>query len=107
MWVPSLASLNGLRIWCWCELWCRPAAAAPIQPLAWELPYAVGVALKSKKRKRKLPWLIIVNLLKTNDIKKILESIQKMTCHIQGNNNLNGRGITMNYGGLKTEKQDS
>ena len=33
-------------------LWlCRPAAVAPIQPLAWELPYASGVALKSKTNK--------------------------------------------------------
>ena len=30
-------------------LWCRPAAAAVIQPLAWELPFATGVALKRKK----------------------------------------------------------
>ena len=29
-------------------LWCRPAAAA--QPLAWELPYAAGVALKIKRK---------------------------------------------------------
>ena len=28
-------------------LWHRPAAAAPIWPLAWELPYASSVALKS------------------------------------------------------------
>ena len=35
-------------------LWCRPAAAAPIQPLAWELPYAVGVDLKSKQTNKKL-----------------------------------------------------
>ena len=27
-------------------LWCRLAAAALIRPLAWELPYAVGAALK-------------------------------------------------------------
>ena len=27
-------------------LWRRPAAAAKIQPLAWELPYATGAALK-------------------------------------------------------------
>jgi len=33
-------------------LWPRQAAAAPIQPLAWELPYATGVALKSKQRKK-------------------------------------------------------
>ena len=30
-------------------LWCRLAAAAPVQPLAWELPYATGAALKSRK----------------------------------------------------------
>ena len=30
-------------------LWCRPAAAALIQPLAWELPYAASVALKKQK----------------------------------------------------------
>ena len=29
-------------------LWHRPAAAAPIRPLAWELPYAEGVALKCR-----------------------------------------------------------
>ena len=32
-------------------LWCRPAAAAPIRPPAWELPYTAGVALKSKINK--------------------------------------------------------
>ena len=31
-------------------LWYRPAAAAPIQPLAWELPYAAGAAVKRKKK---------------------------------------------------------
>ena len=38
-------------------LWCRPAAVAPIQPLAWEPPYAVGaaqeIAKKPKKKKKK------------------------------------------------------
>ena len=33
-------------------LWRRPVATAPIQPLAWELPYAASVALKSKKKDR-------------------------------------------------------
>ena len=32
-------------------LWRRLAAAAPIQPLAWEPPHAAGVALKSKNKK--------------------------------------------------------
>ena len=27
-------------------LWHRPAAAAPIQPLPWELPYAASAAIK-------------------------------------------------------------
>ena len=42
-WVKDLALL-------W--LWCRPAAAAPIQPLAWELPYATGAVLKQNKTKK-------------------------------------------------------
>ena len=29
------------------RLWCRPAVAATIQPLAWEIPYAMGTAPKS------------------------------------------------------------
>ena len=33
----------------WLWLWCRLAAAAPIWLLAWEVPYAIGVALKKKK----------------------------------------------------------
>ena len=64
----SLAPLGGLRIRCchelWCRsrhgsdlallrLWCRPAATAPIQLLAWEPPYAVGAALKRQKRREK------------------------------------------------------
>ena len=69
MQVQSLASLSGLRIWhcrkrrsvgCRCGsdpavllwLWCREAAAAPIQPPAWELPYASGEALKRAKTKK-------------------------------------------------------
>ena len=34
-------------------LWRRPAAIAPIRPLAWEPPYAMGAALKKQKRKKK------------------------------------------------------
>ena len=32
-------------------LWCRPAAAIPIQALAWELPCATGVTLKRPEKK--------------------------------------------------------
>ena len=34
-------------------LWHRPAAVARIIPLAWELPYAAGAALKKTKNKTK------------------------------------------------------
>ena len=34
-------------------LWHKPGATAPIQPLAWEPPYAMCVALKRQKKKRK------------------------------------------------------
>ena len=53
MWVRSLAQLSGLKIWHCCELWCRPVATALIQPLAWEPPYAEGVALKWLKKKER------------------------------------------------------
>ena len=32
------------------SLWCRPVVTALIGPPAWELPYAVGAALKKKKK---------------------------------------------------------
>ena len=34
-------------------LWHRPAASVPIRLLAWEPPYAMGVALSKKKKKKK------------------------------------------------------
>ena len=40
-------SLDLMLLW----LWYRLAAVAVIRPLAWELPYAVGAALKRKKKK--------------------------------------------------------
>ena len=38
-------------------MWCRPMATALIGPLDWEPTYAVGVAIKKKKKKklRKFP----------------------------------------------------
>ena len=41
--------LDSVLLW----LWCRPASVALIQPLAWELPYATGVALKRKNKNKK------------------------------------------------------
>ena len=47
--VSCRLSLDPVLLW----LWHRPAATAPIWPLAWELPYAVSVALKKRKKERK------------------------------------------------------
>lgn len=33
-------------------LWRTPAAVAPIRALAWELPYAVAMALKSRDKEK-------------------------------------------------------
>ena len=38
-------------------LWCRQAAGAPIGPLAWKLPYAMGGALKKKEESRNAAFL--------------------------------------------------
>ena len=69
--VQSLTLLSGLRIRHRCEgcrhgldpallwLWRRPAATAPIRPLAWESPCAMGTALKKKAKdqKKKKIWI--------------------------------------------------
>ena len=66
LWGQSLASLNRLRVWHCYELWhgsqmqlgpsvtmgvLKTVAIAPILPLAWELPYAAGVAIKRGEKK--------------------------------------------------------
>ena len=77
IWVWSLALLSGSGIRCCHKLWCRlqtssdpvwlwhsPAAVALIQPLAWELPYAIYRGCghkkqkkqKKKKKKKKFTW---------------------------------------------------
>ena len=39
----------------WLLLWRRPAATAPIGPLAWEPPYAASAALKRNKKQKTSP----------------------------------------------------
>ena len=46
--IPGLAQwVKDLVLLC---LWHRPVATAPIRPLAWDPPYAMGVALKKQKK---------------------------------------------------------
>ena len=44
------AAWNLALLW----LWCRPVATAPIGPLAWEPPHAMGVAQEMAKRQKKI-----------------------------------------------------
>ena len=37
----------------WLWLWHKPIAAAPIQSIAWETPYASGAVLERQKDKKK------------------------------------------------------
>ena len=47
--VGCRCSLDLTLLW----LWRRPVATVPVGPLAWELPYAVGVALRDKRAKKR------------------------------------------------------
>ena len=72
MHVRSLALLSELRfcgvgcrhgldlalLW----LWCRPAAAALIQLLAWELPYAVPSTVKNQTKRKQILELQIIQM---------------------------------------------
>ena len=108
--VWSLVLLCGLRIWCcyelWCRsqmrlrsshslwLWCRPAAMAPIWPLAWEPPYALGAALKRWKdrqegRKEKVIWKKAYNYTYlSQSLPMIKKSDQMNLCHQPDNKQL-------------------
>ena len=41
--------LDSTLLW----LWHRPVAMAPIRPLSWESPHAMGAALEKAKKKKK------------------------------------------------------
>ena len=59
-WVKDPALLVSSGVGCRCGLdpallwlWNRPVAIAPIRPLDWESPYAMGAALEKAKRQEK------------------------------------------------------
>ena len=66
-WVKDLACVScgiGLRcslgptlLW----LWCKPAATAPIRPLAWEPLYATDAALKKRKQNKMVKSMYLRN----------------------------------------------
>ena len=67
----SIPGLSELRI-----LHCCGCGVTLIQPLVWEIPYAIGMALKSKKKRlfyisSYVFWLQIIELILANLIKRI------------------------------------
>ena len=52
-------------------LWCRPAPTALIQRLACELPYAMGVALKKKKR-----------IVSSSSVKNVMDNLLGITLNL-------------------------
>ena len=71
--VGHRCGLDPASLW----LWRRPVATAPIQPLAWKLPHAAGVALKkTKKGKRKIVsmWTGILSPTHSTDLRCGLEN---------------------------------
>ena len=71
--VSRTRSLDLARLW----LWLRAATAAPIRPLAWEFPYAAGVAQKKKKKK---------SFEKHIEEIRIVGSRVKLVCRMQASN---------------------
>ena len=57
-------------------LWCRPGAPAPAESLAWELPYATGVALKVLKKKKKRKIFRDFRMLICKKISKMRKTIE-------------------------------
>ena len=66
--VGRRCGLDPLLLW----LWCRPASIPLIRPLAWELPYAVGIALKKKSEKEKQKKKYIYTYTHTEVVSPIL-----------------------------------
>ena len=63
--VGSRYSSDPALLW----LWHRPVAIAPIGPLAWELPYALDVALDKRQKKNQKHLSVFSNIKDGNRLK--------------------------------------
>ena len=77
--VGRRCSLDPALLW----LWCRPAATAPIGPLAWEPPCATGAVLKRPKKKKNSGYVDPVLWLNSPDLQTQREGEDGTQC--QGN----------------------
>ena len=69
-------------------LWCRPAATVPFQPLAWELPYAVGMTLERQKPNRQTNKHMIISIDAEKSIHQNPTSIHKASYHSGNTGNI-------------------
>ena len=76
-------------------LWRRPVATAPIQPLAWELTNAVGVALKRPKKKKKKEQTFILSQLQQHWILHPLSEARDQTHVLMDNSGVCYHRATM------------
>ena len=74
-------------------LWWRPAATAPIRPLAWESPYASGAALNTHTQRRNASYWTDWLWIPTS--KFIAINISQSSC-LKYENNLNFNMVTFN-----------
>ena len=72
---------NPVLLW----LWCRPAAAAPVWPLAQELPHAMGASLIRKKKRQNLNCYPVLKLWGRRPWSLILGKIQGSSVGSQDN----------------------
>ena len=62
-------------------LWHRLMATAPIRPLAWEPPYAVGAALRRQKNKNKINKIISWIQLLWKTVEQLLKKLKLKLPH--------------------------
>ena len=77
-------------------LWCRPAATAPIRPLAWEPPYAAGASQEMAKRQKKKKRLLQCYPTRNNKIGVPWwpSRLRIQCCHYSGTGLIPGAGTS-------------
>ena len=86
--------LDPKLLWLW--LWHRLAATAPIQPLAWEPPYAAGTALKRPKKFTYTFWI---------DIMEWPRGLKIRHCYCCGSGNCYSTGLIPGLGDMGMAKK--
>ena len=68
-------------------LWCRPVVTAPVGPLAWDPPYAMGAAIKKKTKRPKKLFLSIYFWAAINVIVFLISFLNYLFLVLRNTNN--------------------